>query len=187
MKPFLLSGHINSKNNVFWVWVRRFQTKCFRGRFIPLNILPGCHEQARDHRAFWFKDDDGRSQTVNKERDIAVLNKYWASLGRRREVVTASQWFLQDGTKRQCIPRKSTNNWGTENCHHSKNKSYPERGVCKNDWQLSQTSTGLLATKWWTFGTHLVKAINWLKIDRNSWNSGEWSTINWMMSGCNLQ
>ena len=35
---------------------------------------------------FWFEDDDGRSQTVNKERYIAVLNKYWASLGRRRRV-----------------------------------------------------------------------------------------------------
>ena len=46
---FLLFGHVNSKNNVFWV--RRLQTKCFRGRFIPLNVLPGGHKQARDHRA----------------------------------------------------------------------------------------------------------------------------------------
>jgi len=28
---------------------------------------------------------------------MAVLNKYWASLGRRRGVVRASQWFQQDG------------------------------------------------------------------------------------------
>lgn len=33
---------------------------------------------------FWFEDDDGLSQTVNKERYMAVLNKYWASLGCRR-------------------------------------------------------------------------------------------------------
>jgi len=46
---------------------------------------------------FWFEDDDGRSQTVNKERDMAVLNKYWASLGRWTRVVRASQWFQQDG------------------------------------------------------------------------------------------
>ena len=46
---------------------------------------------------FWFEDDDGRSQTVNKERYMAVLNKYWVSLGRRRRVPRASQWFQQDG------------------------------------------------------------------------------------------
>ena len=46
---------------------------------------------------YWFEDDDGRSQTVNKERCMAVLNKYWASLGRRRGVLRASQWFQQDG------------------------------------------------------------------------------------------
>ncbi|GFO50010.1 transposable element tc3 transposase [Plakobranchus ocellatus] len=28
---------------------------------------------------------------------MAVLNKYWVSLGRRRGVVRASQWFQQDG------------------------------------------------------------------------------------------
>jgi len=45
---------------------------------------------------YWFEDDDGRSQTVNKERYMAVLNKYWASLGRRRGVLRASQWIQQD-------------------------------------------------------------------------------------------
>ena len=37
---------------------------------------------------FWFEDDEGRSQTVNKERYMAVLNKYWASLGRRAATMT---------------------------------------------------------------------------------------------------
>jgi len=46
---------------------------------------------------YWFKDEDGRSQTVNKEHYMVVLNKYWASLGRRRGVLRASQWFQHDG------------------------------------------------------------------------------------------
>ena len=46
---------------------------------------------------YWFEDDDGQSQTINKEHYMAVLNKYWASLGRRRGVLRASQWFQQDG------------------------------------------------------------------------------------------
>ena len=28
---------------------------------------------------------------------MAVLNKYWVSLGRQRGVLKASQWFQQDG------------------------------------------------------------------------------------------
>ena len=44
---------------------------------------------------YWFEDDDDRSQTVNKGRYMAVLNKYWASLGRRRGVLRVSPWFQQ--------------------------------------------------------------------------------------------
>ena len=93
---FLLSRHVNSKNIVFW------------GSEIPDEVLQrplhsvkctawvamSKHEIIGLYR---FEDDDGRSQTVNEERYMAVLNKYWASLGRRRGVLRASQWFQQDG------------------------------------------------------------------------------------------
>lgn len=93
---FLLSGHVNSKNNIFW------------GSKVPEEVLQRPLHSVKctawvamsKHGIigpFWFEDDDGRSQTVNKDRYIAVLNKYWASLGRRRGVVRASQWFQQDG------------------------------------------------------------------------------------------
>jgi len=39
--------------------------------------------------SYWFEDDDGRSQTVNKEHYMADLNKYWASLGSRKGVLRA--------------------------------------------------------------------------------------------------
>ena len=93
---FLLSGHVNSKNNIFW------------GSRVPEEVLQRPLHSVKctawvamsKHGIigpFWFEDDDGRSQTVNKERYITVLNKYWASLGRRRGVLRASQWFQQDG------------------------------------------------------------------------------------------
>ncbi|GFN94309.1 transposable element tc3 transposase [Plakobranchus ocellatus] len=93
---FLLSGHVNSKNNVFWgskvpdlVLQRLFHSvKCTAWVAISKHGIIG---------PFWFEDDDGRSQTINKERYMAVLNMYWVSLGRRRGVVRASQWFQQDG------------------------------------------------------------------------------------------
>ena len=93
---FLLSGHINSKNNVFWglevpdeVLQRPLHSvKCTAWVAMSKHGIIGPYR---------FEDDDGRSQTVNKERYMAVLNKYWASLGRRRGVLRASQWFQQDG------------------------------------------------------------------------------------------
>jgi len=93
---FLLSGHVNSKNNIFWgskvpegVLQRPLHSvKCTAWVAMSKHGITG---------PFWFEDDDGQSQTVNKERYIAVLNKYWASLGCRRGVVRASQWFQQDG------------------------------------------------------------------------------------------
>ena len=93
---FLLSGHVNSKNNVFWgskVPDEVLQTtlhfvKCTA--WVAINKLGII-------RPYWFEDDDDLSQTVNKGRYMVVLNKYWASLGRRRGVLRVSQWFQQDG------------------------------------------------------------------------------------------
>ena len=93
---FLLSRHVNSKNNVFWgskVSDEVLQTtlhfvKCTA--WVAMNKLGIIGP-------YWFEDDDDRSQTVNKGRYMVVLNKYWASLGRRRGVLRVSKWFQQDG------------------------------------------------------------------------------------------
>ena len=46
---------------------------------------------------YWFEDENERAQTVNTERYVAVLMKFWASLGRRRGIDRDEQWFQQDG------------------------------------------------------------------------------------------
>ena len=46
---------------------------------------------------FWFEDEKEQPQTVNTERYVAVLRKFWASLGRRRGMGRDQQWFQQDG------------------------------------------------------------------------------------------
>ena len=46
---------------------------------------------------FWFDDEHEQPQTVNTERYVAVLRKFWASLGRRRGMYRDQQWFQQDG------------------------------------------------------------------------------------------
>ena len=47
--------------------------------------------------SYWFEDENERAQTVNTERCVAVLRKFWTSLGRRREFDRDDQWFQQDG------------------------------------------------------------------------------------------
>jgi len=46
---------------------------------------------------FWFEDDNERSVTINTERYVKVLGKFWTALGRRREVVRVLQWFQHGG------------------------------------------------------------------------------------------
>ena len=45
----------------------------------------------------WFEDENERSVTVNTERYLEVLRKFWTRLGRRVRVIRAEQWFQQDG------------------------------------------------------------------------------------------
>jgi len=46
---------------------------------------------------FWFEGDNERSVTINTERYVQVLGKFWTAFGRRRGVVRVFQWFQQDG------------------------------------------------------------------------------------------
>ena len=93
---FLLSGHVNSKNNIFWgtappedVLQRPLHsTKCTAWVAISKHGIIG---------PFWFEDENGQSVTVNTERYLVVLRKFWAALGRHRGITRDEQWFQQDG------------------------------------------------------------------------------------------
>ena len=93
---FLLSGHVNSKNNVFWgtqapneILQRPLHSvKCTAWVAISKHGIIG---------PFWFEDADEKAATVTKERYIVVLNKFWRALGKRRDINRDVQWFQQDG------------------------------------------------------------------------------------------
>ena len=76
---FSLSGHVKSKNSVFWgsqapdeVLLRPLHSvKCNAWVDILKHGIIG---------PFWFKNDVGEIMTVNKERYIVVLNKFWRTL-----------------------------------------------------------------------------------------------------------
>lgn len=93
---FCLSGQVNSKNYVFWgsevpdeVAERPLHSvKCTAWCAISRHGIIG---------PYWFEDDEEKAVTINSERYIAVLSKFYRALGRMRGVDRDSQWFQQDG------------------------------------------------------------------------------------------
>ena len=93
---FLFSGYVNSKNNIFWgstppehcLQRPLHSVKCSAWVVISKHGIVG---------PFWFEDDNERSVTINTERYVQVLDKFWTALGRRRGIVRVLQWFQQDG------------------------------------------------------------------------------------------
>ena len=48
-------------------------------------------------RTFWFEDDNEHCVTISTDQYVQVLRKFWAALGRWKEVVRVRQWFKNDG------------------------------------------------------------------------------------------
>ena len=93
---FLMLGHVNSKNNIFWgstspehcLQRPLHSLKCIPWVAISKHVIIG---------PFWFVDDNEQCVTINTERYVQVLGKFWTALGRWREVVRVLRWFQQDG------------------------------------------------------------------------------------------
>ena len=93
---FLLSGYVNFKNNIYWgstppehcLQKPLHSVKCTAWVAISQPGIIG---------PFWFEDEDEQFVTVNTERYLQVLDKFWRALGQRRGVVRDLQWFQQDG------------------------------------------------------------------------------------------
>ena len=105
---FLLSGHVNSQNNIFSGssppehFLQRPLRSTICTAWVALSKLGIIGP-------YWFADDDEHTMTVNTERYLQILRKFWAALGQRRRIVRAGQWFQQDGA----TPHTSTDslNW----------------------------------------------------------------------------
>ena len=94
---FLLSGRVNSKNNIFWGSTP--PDHCLQ---MPLHSVKCTAWVVAISKhgiigPFWFEDDNERSVTINTERYVQVHGKFWTALGRWRGVVRVLQWFQQDG------------------------------------------------------------------------------------------
>ena len=99
---FTLTGHVNSKNNVYWGSERPNEVlqrplhsvKCTAWAAISKHGIIG---------PFFFEDDQGNAVTVTKERYVGVLCMFWRALRLRsrrqgaNRVDMGTQWFQQDG------------------------------------------------------------------------------------------
>ena len=89
---FLLSGHVNSKNNIFWgsappqhsLQRPLHPTICTAWVALSTHGIIG---------PYWFEDDDEHTMTVNTERYLQILRKFWTALGQRRRVVKLNNGF----------------------------------------------------------------------------------------------
>ena len=93
---FLLNGHVNSKNWVFWgsknphrVVGRPWHSKkCTAWVAISTHGIIG---------PFFFEDDHSIAVTVTKERYVPVLEQFWGELDKHEDLDEKEQWFQQDG------------------------------------------------------------------------------------------
>ena len=87
-----LRGQINSMCS----GPAKFLMKYQRDHLIANNVqpaVPSCH--------YWFEDDAEKAVTINSERFIAIISKFYRALGQIKDVDRDSKWFQQD----RAIPR----------------------------------------------------------------------------------
>ena len=97
---FHLNGAVNNHNNVFWGAERpdEISEKRLKGpkvtAFVAFNARHG------PLGPYWFEDEEGRTQTINSERYIGVIDEFHADLENK---LTPGQlqrsWFMQDGAR----------------------------------------------------------------------------------------
>ena len=92
----LLSGHVNSKNNIFWGSTP--PKGCLQRLLHSIKctawVSISKHGTIEPH---WFEDESEMSLMVNSQRYTEVLQRFWTILGRRRGFERDGQWFQQNG------------------------------------------------------------------------------------------
>ena len=79
---FMLSGHVNRKNNVFWgtqapeevLQKLLYSLKCTA--WVAISKLG----------PYWYENENKKALIVTKERYIEVLNKFWMDLETQQEM-----------------------------------------------------------------------------------------------------
>ena len=89
---FLLSGHVNSKNSIYWGSTR--PEDCLQQALCTAWVAIWKHGIVEP---YWFNDESELSLMVNSQCYTEVLQKFSTTLGRQRNFERNGQWFQQDG------------------------------------------------------------------------------------------
>ena len=131
---FLLSDHVNSKNNIFWgstppehcLQRPLHSVKCTAWVAISKHGIIG---------PFWLEDDNERSVTINTERYVQVLGKFWTALGQGR----GSSGSSSGSSRMVPPPNPQTNHW------------HGYRSISLTDWSAAGvTRSGRRIHRTWT-------------------------------------
>ena len=93
---FHLDGYVNSKNCVFGG--AELPQEVLQQPLHSSKVTAWCAINSKTIIGpYWFKDDEGRTVTINQDNYHIVIRKFYASISRRRGIVINQQWFMQDG------------------------------------------------------------------------------------------
>ena len=91
---FLLYGHVNSKNKIFWGSTS--PKHCLQKPLHSLKCTAWVAISKHDIKPFWFEDNNEHFVKINTDRYVHVFHKFWAALGWQKEVIRIRQCFEQD-------------------------------------------------------------------------------------------
>ena len=93
---FLLSGHVNSTNSIFW-GSTSLSTVC-KGHYTLKFTAWIAMSKHGIIGLFLFEDDNEHCVTINTDQYVQVFLKFWTALGWQKEIFRVRQWFQQDDT-----------------------------------------------------------------------------------------
>lgn len=97
---FYLNGQVNSKNNIYWGSERPDEVASK-----PLHskkVTVWCALSSRGIIGPFFFEEKGKTTTINSERYMKVLEKFWKELTTQFPSVVGRMWFQQDGATPHC-------------------------------------------------------------------------------------
>ena len=92
---FYLNGQVNSKNNIFWGSERPDEVA--QKPLHSQKVTVWCALSSKGIIGPFFFEERGQTVTINTERYIKVLEKFWKELEKRYPSQMCRMWFQQDG------------------------------------------------------------------------------------------
>lgn len=93
---FLLNGGVNTQN--CRIWANTLPDTVMEKPLHSEKVTVWCAMSSKGIIGpFWFQDGNGSTTTINKERYVKTLERFWGHLCRQYAASLDNMWFQQDG------------------------------------------------------------------------------------------